>query len=84
MDFQPRSLTTLGAMRVAEILAVEGDDAETDRLKAMGLCIGRRLQVTRPGDPLIVRVLGSRVGISKRLAQRVLVRACLLSETAPQ
>lgn len=87
LDLRPRPLTQLVPMQVAEILAVDGGDAETGRLKALGLCVGRKLQVTRPGDPLIVRVLGSRVGISRRLAERVHVRACMRTEgrsDAPQ
>jgi len=42
----------------------------------MGVCIGRRLMMIRAGDPMIVKVLGSRIGISARLAQRVQVLPC--------
>ncbi len=49
---------------------------EIDRLKAMGICQGRKVMLVRAGDPLILRVLGSRIGLSARLAHRVSVSAC--------
>lgn len=58
---------------VHQILAPEPD---ASRLKAMGLCQGRRLQLVKAGDPLIVRVLGTRIGLSARLARFVLVQPC--------
>jgi Fe2+ transport system protein FeoA len=47
-----------------------------ERLKALGICIGRQVELVKRGDPLIVRVYGSRLGISARLANRVLVEPC--------
>ncbi len=57
--------------RVAELSAPH-DDAV--RLKSLGLCIGRRVEVIKGGDPLVVCVQGGRLGISARLAHSVLVR----------
>jgi len=57
-------------VRVAD-LDVHEEDAT--RLKAMGLCVGREVQLVRSGDPLIVRILGGRVGLSARLAEGVRV-----------
>ena len=56
---------------VVDVSAAEGDAV---RLKSLGLCIGRRVQLVTPGDPLIVRVLGTRVGLSARLAECVSVQ----------
>ena len=42
----------------------------------MGICQGRRIMLVRRGDPLILRVLGSRIGLSARLALKVSVEAC--------
>jgi len=50
---------------------LEGEDAL--RIKSLGICIGRRVEVVRSGDPLIVRVAGARIGISRRLAWGVWV-----------
>lgn len=50
------------------------DDA--DRLKVMGVCVGRRVQLIQRGDPMIIRVLGSRLGLSARLGHQVIVASC--------
>lgn len=55
-------------------IEAEGDD--TERLKTLGICVGRRLEVVRNGDPLIVRVFGSRLGLSASLASRVWLEVC--------
>lgn len=39
----------------------------------MGICVGRTVQVTSVGNPLIVKVLGSRVGLAGALAACVSV-----------
>ncbi|HTS17910.1 MAG TPA: FeoA family protein [Verrucomicrobiae bacterium] len=43
------------------------------RLMAMGLCVGREIEVVRQGNPLILRLLGARIGVSGRLARRISV-----------
>jgi Fe2+ transport system protein FeoA len=58
---------------VSEVAA--GED-ETARLMAMGVCTGRRVMLVQNGDPLILKVLGSRIGVSARLAARVSVVPC--------
>lgn len=58
------------------VAAVQAGEEEIERLKSMGVCVGRRLMLVRSGDPMIVKVLGSRIGISARLAQRVMVLPC--------
>lgn len=60
-----------GVARVVEV-AVESDDAA--RLKQLGICVDRKVQLVKAGDPLIVRVLGTRVGLSARLANAVRVQ----------
>jgi Fe2+ transport system protein FeoA len=59
---------------VHEVLAGEED---IERLMSMGVCAGRRVMLVRHGDPLILRVLGSRIGLSARLADRVRVVPCM-------
>jgi len=58
------------------VAAVRAGVEEVERLKSMGVCVGRRLMLIRPGDPMIVKVLGSRIGISARLAKQVMVLPC--------
>lgn len=56
---------------------VEAGEAEVDQLKSMGVCLGREVMLVRAGDPLILKVMGTRIGVSARLAARVRVSPCL-------
>lgn len=60
----------------AVVRSIETDDEETLRLKTMGVCVGRRVELVRKGDPLVLKVFGSRLGISSSLASRVQVEVC--------
>jgi Fe2+ transport system protein FeoA len=76
IDGQPlASVAATRVMVVSDVGAV-GDDGV--RLKRMGICNGRRIQVVQCGDPLIVRVAGCRLGISKNLARWIWVKPCQL------
>lgn len=57
------------------ICDIEGIQEDIERLKVMGLCLGRRLHVIKAGDPMIVSVMGTRLGIARDLAACVSVRA---------
>jgi Fe2+ transport system protein FeoA len=57
----------------ARILAVEAEPGDQDRLECLGLCVGRTVEVVQAGDPMIVRVLGTRIGIAAVLAAAVLI-----------
>jgi Fe2+ transport system protein FeoA len=73
----PRQASDLSHLQdgaFGRIVAVEADADDAIRLKSLGLCLGRRVQLAKGGDPLIVRVLGARVGLSRRLAASVLVQ----------
>lgn len=52
------------------------DDEDSQRLKTLGICVGRRIELIRAGDPMIVKVFGSRLGVSATLATRVQVEVC--------
>jgi Fe2+ transport system protein FeoA len=43
------------------------------RMKSLGVCVGRPLELVSSGDPMIIRVCGSSVGISRQLAAAVSV-----------
>ena len=73
-DWQP--MDTIEPHQVARVAHVDGSIDEVRRLQAMGLCLGREVQLIKRGDPLIVRVMGTRIGVSRRLAQRVFVERC--------
>jgi Fe2+ transport system protein FeoA len=52
---------------------VEGDGPEVTRLKRLGVCGGRRLEIVHAGDPMILRVAGTQIGLSRQLARSVYV-----------
>lgn len=60
----------------AVVRSVETEDEDTQRLKTLGVCVGRRVELVRIGDPLILKVFGSRLGLSAELARRVQVEVC--------
>ena len=72
---QPRQLTMLAPRELARVTRLDGEQDGVARLKALGVCVGRRLELVKAGDPLIVRVLGTRVGLSALLASVVYVEA---------
>jgi Fe2+ transport system protein FeoA len=56
--------------RVCRIDAV-GDDGV--RLKRLGICVGRPIELEQAGDPMVLLVVGARVGLSRQLASKILV-----------
>lgn len=56
------------------ICHIDGDHEDIERLKTMGVCLGRRLHMVKSGDPMIVSVMGTRLGIAARLARHVFLR----------
>ena len=74
LDSLPLSSAPPDSILTVYQIDADGDDAV--RLKRLGICQNRRLLLVQAGDPLIVRVVGCRVGISRRLASTILVRPC--------
>lgn len=60
----------------AVVRSIATDDEDTNRLKTLGVCVGRRVELVRAGNPLILKIFGSRLGISAELAARVTVEVC--------
>lgn len=76
---QPAALVRLDELPVrvcAVVRRVDTDDEDTNRLKTLGICLGRRVELMRVGDPLILKIFGSRLGLSASLAARVHVEIC--------
>lgn len=79
IDHASKKLVSLDALtpRVCAVVrSIETDDEEMQRLKMLGVCVGRRVELVRSGDPLILRIFGSRLGLSAELAARVRVELC--------
>jgi Fe2+ transport system protein FeoA len=60
----------------AVVRKIATDDEEMQRLKTLGVCLGRRVELVKAGDPLILKVFGSRLGLSAALAANVQVEVC--------
>jgi Fe2+ transport system protein FeoA len=60
----------------AVVRNIATDDEEMQRLKTLGVCLGRRVELVKVGDPLILKVFGSRLGVSAALAANVQVEVC--------
>ena len=76
---KPVSLVRLDELppRVCAVVrSVTTEDEDTQRRKTLGVCVGRRLELVRVGDPLILKIFGSRLGLSAELAMRVMVEVC--------
>lgn len=72
-----QAVMPLSAARPGHVLRVCGVHAGQDdgiRLKRMGICVDRPLELVQAGDPMILLVVGARIGISRQLAELVLVK----------
>lgn len=57
------------------VASVLGDGRAAMRLKALGICEGRQVQVLRTGAAWVVRVGASRIGIARELVGSVMMSA---------
>jgi Fe2+ transport system protein FeoA len=61
-------------------VSVEASGQNAVRLKRLGVCEGRCIELVGRGDPMILRIGESRVGLSRQLAALVVVE---LQDEAP-
>lgn len=69
-------LDRIPARQCAVVRRIETRGDDTQRLKTLGICVGRRIEVIKAGDPMIIRVFGSRLGLSASLASGVWLEVC--------
>ena len=55
------------------VLFVDGEGPEVTRLKRLGLCEQQSVEVVSTGNPLIVSVAGTRLGISRSVTDQISV-----------
>jgi Fe2+ transport system protein FeoA len=67
-------LSELDAGHSGRLDAPDVADGERGLLAAMGLTEGSRVVVRQSGDPCIVEVRSTRIGLARRLAHRLRVR----------
>ncbi len=68
-----QSLLDVPKNSVCAVHAVDASEEHTLRLAGLGLTAGRELRVVKRGEPTIVQVYGTRIGLAKSLAQGVRV-----------
>ena len=56
-------------------LRVEAEGDSGVRLKRLGICEGRVIELVGAGDPLVLRISGARVGVSRQLAHFVILES---------
>ena len=66
-----RVLSTAADEAVLIVTRLDLRTEDAIRLKRMGICEGRQIQLVQKGDPLIVRVVGCRVGIASRREEKL-------------
>lgn len=69
-------LDRLGRRTCAVVRRIDSGCEDIERLKTLGVCAGRQIEVVKDGDPMILRVFSSRIGMSGSLAESVWVDAC--------
>jgi Fe2+ transport system protein FeoA len=73
MAAAPVLLTRLPAGSSARLLAADLLDRDCELLSALGLAAGCRFRVCRAGDPWILQVRSTRIGLADVVAQKILV-----------
>ncbi|MEM9555131.1 MAG: FeoA family protein [Acidobacteriota bacterium] len=66
-------LTELDRGQSGELLGSELAGVDRQLLAALGLCESSRLRLCKTGDPWIVQVCGTRIGLSDAVARRLFV-----------
>ena len=74
MTVNAQALTTIRSDTDVTVQRIDMDGANKIRLLRLGICEGRNVRVAQVGDPLIIVAVGSRIGVSRRLAQNIYVR----------
>ena len=62
---------------------VEAGGENAIRLKRLGICESRPLELVFAGDPMVIRVCGSNIGLSRQLAALVFVEPSSSSSCDP-
>lgn len=67
------SLVLLPPGASARLISTRLDDDTRDLLRALGLTDASTLEVCKPGDPFIIRVRETRLGLSRAVAEGIFV-----------
>lgn len=81
MDLSTRALSDVDAGEVCRVEAIDDGFEDTARMAGLGVSVGREVRVVRVGEPMVVQIYGSRIGISREIARRI--RVVLALSIAP-
>ncbi len=59
----------------AEVVRLDLQATAAQRLKALGIFAGQRIQLAKTGNPMIVRAAGGSVAVAHEVAAGIVVRA---------
>ena len=59
---------------IFRVMRVCGEGSEVTRLKRLGVCENRTLEVVNTGNPLVICVAGTRLGISRSVTRCIEVQ----------
>lgn len=81
-----KTVNCLSHVRPGDFVCVRLDAGGENavRLKRLGICESRPLELVFAGDPMVIRVCGSNVGLSRQLAELVFVEPLSLSSCDPE
>jgi Fe2+ transport system protein FeoA len=67
------TLAELPAGACGRIESVDLPNDAAERLEGMGICLGRTVRLVRCGEPNIVHVYGTRIGLAAAVARQIRV-----------
>lgn len=68
------TLSDLSSPQPITVSEIDLPDDDAQRLKVLGICEGRKVSLIQVGSPMVVEVCGSQIGLSRRLANGVVVK----------
>lgn len=70
-------MKTLATQPVGQYLCgqISGPRDAQIRLKRLGICENRPVEIVRHGDPMILNVVGANLGVSRYLAECIMVES---------
>jgi len=71
----PRRLVELEVGAMARMVDASVDAESRSLLRALGLTDDSRLRVCKRGEPCVIQVRATRIGISSRIAEQIMVVA---------
>ncbi len=69
-------LSQLGEREKAVVHVTDLDDGEREALAAMGLHEEATFELCQQGQPCIIQVEATRLGLSREVTERIMVRRC--------